>query len=58
MKKAFLFVLLFCASVTLYAQQQIPKIGIIDYSKIVQKMMPNSDQLQEIKKIKQSKYIT
>ena len=54
MKKAFLFVLLFCASVTLYAQQQIPKIGIIDYSKIVQKMMPNSDQLQEIKNIKQA----
>ena len=54
MKKAFLFVLLFCASVTLYAQQQIPKIGVIDYSRIVQRMMPNSDQLQEIKNIKQA----
>ena len=54
MKKAFLFVLLFCASAALYAQQQIPKIGIIDYSRIVQKMMPNMDQLQEIKNIKQA----
>ncbi len=54
MKKAFLFLLVFSTSVSLYAQQQIPKIGIIDYSKIVQKMMPDSDQLQEIKNIKQS----
>ena len=54
MKKAFLFALLFCASVAVYAQQQIPKIGIIDYSKIVQKMMPNMDQLQEIKNIRQA----
>ena len=54
MKKALIFALLFCTSVTLYAQQQIPKIGVIDYSRIVQRMMPNSDQLQEIKKIKQS----
>jgi len=54
MKKAFLFALLFFASVTVYAQQQIPKIGVIDYSKIVQRMMPNSDQLQEIKNIKQA----
>ncbi len=54
MKKAFLFVLLFCASTAVYAQQQIPKIGVIDYSRIVQRMMPNSDQLQEIKNIKQA----
>ncbi len=54
MKKAFIFALLLCASVTVYAQQQIPKIGVIDYSRIVQRMMPNSDQLQEIKKIKQA----
>ena len=54
MKKAIIFTLLFCASVTAYAQQQIPKIGVIDYSRIVQQMMPNSDQLQEIKKIKQA----
>ena len=54
MKKAFLFALLFFASVAVYAQQQIPKIGVIDYSKIVQRMMPNSDQLQEIKNIKQA----
>ena len=54
MKKAILFLILFCASVSLYAQQQIPKIGIIDYSRIVQKMMPNSDQLQDIKNIKQA----
>ena len=54
MKKAFLFALLFFASVALYAQQQIPKIGVIDYSRIVQRMMPNSDQLQEIKNIKQA----
>lgn len=54
MKKAFLFAILFCASVCVYAQQQIPKIGIIDYSRIVQKMMPNMDQLQEIKNIKQA----
>ena len=54
MKKTLLFLLVFFASVTVYAQQQIPKIGIIDYSKIVQKMMPNSDQLQEIKAIKQA----
>ncbi len=54
MKKVLLFALLFFASVTLYAQQQIPKIGIIDYSRIVQKMMPNSDQLQDIKTIKQA----
>ena len=54
MKKAFLFAILFCLSTAAYAQQQIPKIGVIDYSKIVQKMMPNSDQLQEIKNIKQA----
>ena len=54
MKKVFLFLLLFCASAALYAQQQIPKIGIIDYSRIVQKMMPNSDQLQDIKNIRQA----
>lgn len=54
MKKVILFLLVFFASVSLYAQQQIPKIGIIDYSKIVQRMMPNMDQLQEIKIIKQS----
>ncbi|MBR4159017.1 MAG: OmpH family outer membrane protein, partial [Spirochaetia bacterium] len=41
-------------SVTVYAQQQIPKIGIIDYTRIVQKMMPNMDQLQDIKNIKQA----
>ena len=54
MKKAFLFAILFCASVTVFAQQQIPKIGIIDYSKIVQRMMPSMDQLQEIKNIRQA----
>lgn len=54
MKKAFLFALLFCASVAVYAQQQIPKIGVIDYSRILQRMMPSTDQLQEIKNIKQS----
>ena len=54
MKKAFLFALLFCASVTAYAQQQIPKIGIIDYTRIVQRMMPSMDQLQDIKNIKQA----
>ncbi len=54
MKKTLLFLLVFFATVSVYAQQQIPKIGIIDYSKIVQKMMPNSDQLQEIKNIKQA----
>ena len=54
MKKALLFLIVFFASVSIYAQQQIPKIGIIDYSRIVQKMMPNSDQLQEIKNIKQA----
>ncbi len=54
MKKAFLFALLFCAAAAVYAQQQIPKIGVIDYSRIVQRMMPNSDQLQEIKNIKQA----
>ena len=54
MKKAFICTLLLCASGTVYAQQQIPKIGVIDYSRIVQRMMPNSDQLQEIKKIKQA----
>ena len=54
MKKVFLFLLLFCASAVIYAQQQIPKIGIIDYSRIVQRMMPNSDQLQDIKNIKQA----
>ena len=54
MKKAFLFAILFCISIAAYAQQQIPKIGVIDYSKIVQRMMPNSDQLQDIKNIKQA----
>ncbi|MBQ3320234.1 MAG: OmpH family outer membrane protein [Spirochaetia bacterium] len=54
MKKAFLFTLLFCASFVAYAQQQIPKIGIIDYSRIVQRMMPSLDQLQEVKNIKQA----
>ena len=51
MKKAFLIAFLFCASTAVYAQQQIPKMGVIDYSRIVQRMMPNSDQLQEIKNI-------
>ena len=55
MKKAIIFTLLFCASVTAYAQQQIPKIGVIDYSRIVQQMMPNSDQLQEI--VNQIQYV-
>ena len=36
MKKALFFVLLFCATAAVYAQQQIPKIGVIDYSRIVQ----------------------
>ena len=54
MKKAFFFILLFCATAAVYAQQQIPKIGVIDYSRIVQRMMPNSDQLQDIKNIKQA----
>ncbi len=54
MKKTFLFAILFCASITAFAQQQIPKIGIIDYSRIVQKMMPSMDQLQEIKNIRQA----
>ena len=54
MKKVFLFAILFCASITVYAQQQIPKIGIIDYTRIVQRMMPSMDQLQEIKNIKQA----
>ena len=54
MKKAILFLFVLFASVSVYAQQQIPKIGVIDYSSIVQRMMPNSDQLQEIKNIKQA----
>ena len=54
MKKLFLFTLLFFASLAVYAQQQIPKIGIIDYTRIVQRMMPSMDQLQEVKNIKQS----
>ena len=54
MKKTFLFLLFIFATVAVYAQQQIPKIGVIDYARIIQRMMPNSDQLQEIKKIKQT----
>ena len=53
MKKTLLFLLVFFAASFLYAQQQIPKIGVIDYSRIVQRMMPSSDQIQEIKNIKQ-----
>mgnify|MGYP003337393190 CR=1 FL=1 len=54
MKKGLLFLLVFFAATAAFAQQQIPKIGIINYSKLIQKVMPDQEIIQEVKAIKKA----
>jgi len=54
MRKGLLFVLAFFVSAAAFAQQQIPKIGIVNYSKIIQKVIPDQTMIQEVKAIKKA----
>lgn len=54
MKKGLLFFLVFFAATAAFAQQQIPKIGVVNYSKIIQKVMPNQETIQEVRAIKKA----